>query len=727
MLRKEGDRLALQLRVDTAERLAYLKRRIGALAAESVMSGMSFVLVMGCLLFTLVQWMSVREQAAETASFRFKHDVSALKSAISRQLEKSHAADRNPRSAHHHYDLMRWLRRQSDLPIRVRLYDAERAAPENLIFDSHPAADRDEWGGGALLAEEKRLVSGEVVFVHFSTLPPMPGAAARGELSFAFASGFPVMLIFLAVLGATMRAGKGARVLAKRIDDESAARHEVEQYLSTTSSELSALVKASPHAIVMEGTQGEFLVWNQAAERLFGWTEAEAKRFSPTLLPPGVEESYRLQLIEAEWSESQLRVQTVCQCRDGQFVPVELSAAPVHNTRGVQLGTVMYFVDITERLRVEEDMRRSEQRYRSLAAAMTELEWRADAQGRFMQPQESWAAYTGQERDKYQEWGYIEALHEEDREYYLRKWAMHRILEEPFECEVRLWHAESRSYRYVLSRCVPIGEPGGRVREWVGTISDIDDRKRAEDRLQELNSELESRVQRRTLELQHTVRELEAFSGAVSHDLYAPLTVIDGFSAALEADFGAGLPSEAKRHLERIRRSVGRMRQIIEDLLKLARLSNETLTPAEVDLAKVARGIVSGLKEADPAREIEVVIPNSLPARADSHLIRIVLENLIGNAWKYTGRTPKPKVEIGIERQDGRDVFYVRDNGAGFDMAYAGRLFEPFQRLHFEDEFPGNGIGLTTVHRIIQRHHGRIWAEAAVDRGATFYFTLGER
>lgn len=723
MLTNEADVLTFQLRLDAVDRLAYLKRRIGALAAESVMGGMSCVLMLSCLMFTLVQWKSLREEANEAASYRFNYEVSALKEGIARQLSNA-AGDPDARSPRHQQSLLRWIREQQDLPVRIRLYDVDQGPAETPFFDSH-RTQRPAALTGGLMAEDRRLIGGHLVMMQFSTLPNAQPEAGRSELSISAASGFPVVLVLIIVFGATLRARSHARELVRRIGEESAARANVEEDLAATNDELKALVMACPHAIVVEGMNGEFRVWNQAAEKLFGWSEIEARRTQPKLLAKGAEEPYRLGLLEASWNDTKLQMHTVCQRRGGEFVPVELSAAAVHDGAACQIGTIMCFVDLTERRMVEDGMRRIEQRYRSLAAAMTEVEWHADGLGRFMQEQESWAAYTGQPHELHREWGYVEALHADDRTAYKRKWVTHRLLAEPFECEVRLWHAETERYRYVLSRCVPVLEADGQVREWVGTVSDIDDRKRAEERLHDLNNQLESRVKERTQDLQKVVSQLEAFTGAVSHDLRGPLKTIDGYSATMLDDFGATLPETGKKDLERIRRAVSRMQQIIEDLLRLSRLTQHALVPVNVDLADIGQSVVGSLRDAEPARQVEVVIPAGLRAQADPLLIRIALENLIGNAWKFTRHTAQARIELGVQAIEGKQTFFIRDNGAGFDMQYADRLFSAFHRLHSDAEFPGIGIGLTTVQRIVERHGGRVWAEAVVDQGATFYFTVG--
>jgi two-component system NtrC family sensor kinase len=218
--------------------------------------------------------------------------------------------------------------------------------------------------------------------------------------------------------------------------------------------------------------------------------------------------------------------------------------------------------------------------------------------------------------------------------------------------------------------------------------------------------------------------ELEAFSYSVSHDLRAPLRSIDGFSKLLLVDYADKLDAKGQDYLHLVRESAQRMGELIDDLLLLSRVGRADLSRDQIDLSEIARGVSEELKKKDPDRHVKWCIEDQLLVEADSGLMRVAFDNLLGNSWKFTAKVSAPRIEVGTDQQEGVAVFFVRDNGAGFSMEYAEKLFNPFQRLHAESEFEGTGIGLATVHRIIDRHGGRIWADSAVDHGATFYFTI---
>jgi PAS domain S-box-containing protein len=270
----------------------------------------------------------------------------------------------------------------------------------------------------------------------------------------------------------------------------------------------------------------------------------------------------------------------------------------------------------------------------------------------------------------------------------------------------------------------PLRTAQGTLRGFAKVTRDLTERHRAEEAIRRLAAELEQRVAQRTQELEAANEELEAFSYSVSHDLRTPLRAIDGFSKVLLSRYAQSLDSQGQHYLERVRAGTQRMGQLIDDLLHLSRLSRADLQPGPVDLAELARQVLEQLREREPERRVDVALPERLPALGDARLLRVVLENLLQNAWKFTSKQPDAQISVGAQEQDGQTVYFVRDNGAGFDMAYAGKLFGPFQRLHDSSEFEGTGIGLATVQRIVHRHGGRAWARSAPGQGTTLFFTL---
>jgi len=396
--------------------------------------------------------------------------------------------------------------------------------------------------------------------------------------------------------------------------------------------------------------------------------------------------------------------------------------------------TVGGVVDITERREAEEALRRSELNYRTLFETMSQGVVTQDRSGAIVDANPAAQEILGLSLEQMQGRTSMDP-------HWRTVWPNGRDLpgdEHPAmvslrtnrpvrEVTIGVVRPGEPDHRWILVSAIPRVRPGEtEPYEVTATFTDITEIKRAGEQIQRLNAELEQRVRERTAQLETTVRELESFSYSVSHDLRAPLRGIDGFSQALLEDFGDRLDETGRGYLQRVRASTQRMGHLIDDLLKLSRVTRTSLTPHVVDLSKLAQHALRQLAEEHPGHRPLTTVQPGPTVNGDPGLLLVALENLLGNAWKYSSRRADAHIEFGHLRRDGETIFFVRDNGVGFDMKYASKLFGAFQRLHHQKEFEGTGIGLATVERIISRHGGRVWPEAEVDKGATFYFTIGQ-
>lgn len=366
--------------------------------------------------------------------------------------------------------------------------------------------------------------------------------------------------------------------------------------------------------------------------------------------------------------------------------------------------------DITDRRATEEALRLSESSYRQLVDSIPQVAWLQAPDGRVEYLNYRYFEVTGQTHFGGDAMDWQSVIHPADWPLIEHSYLSAFDAPRPWEAEMRIRTAEG-TYRWFFTRIVPVKNASGETVRWFGTSTDIHTRKSVEE-------ELERRVQERTRELTRAYDEMEAFNYSVSHDLRAPARAINFACNVLLSEFGTSLPTEAQGELERAMTAASRMGRLIDELLQYSRLQRREVVRAPVDLSVLARMVWEELNT--PPAAVLYVEPD-LRDVADPSLIRVVLQNLIENAAKFSSRVAQPCVEFGRDA-DGR--YFVRDNGAGYDPAYAEKLFLPFQRLHRSDEFPGTGIGLANVRRILERHGGRIWSSGAPGTGATFWFTL---
>jgi PAS domain S-box-containing protein len=316
----------------------------------------------------------------------------------------------------------------------------------------------------------------------------------------------------------------------------------------------------------------------------------------------------------------------------------------------------------------------------------------------------AWYELVGGQPEDWLGNGWLSRVHPDDVPEVLARWKHSRRTLEPFTGTRRV-RARDDSWHTLAFHAAPVLDEHGEVAFWVGIDSDVTQFKAIEEALRASN------------------QELEAFSYSVSHDLRAPLGAIDGFSKALAQKLQGQADEKSQHYLARIQAGVSKMEQLIDALLGLSRVARGPLERRPVDLSAIARETLEGLHMQDAGRSVDTHVQEGLVVPGDAQLLRVAMQNLLGNAWKFTSRTEGARIEVGHDAAAG--AFYVRDNGVGFDMAYADKLFSAFQRLHTDTEFPGTGIGLATVRRIVARHQGRVWAESQPGQGTTFYFTLG--
>ncbi|MBZ0133187.1 MAG: PAS domain S-box protein [Rhodocyclaceae bacterium] len=503
----------------------------------------------------------------------------------------------------------------------------------------------------------------------------------------------------------------------ERLGAEAALRSTGERFASVFST------SPTPIAITVMA-EGRFEDVNPAFEKTFGWSRNEL--LGRSAIDIGIWQSPA----ERERWVAELRTnhrtrdfETVHLTKTGEPLTILLSAETIER-EGV-LHIIAFARDETQRRRAEEAKRAALERFEAIFQHAPNVAIQGfDARGTIMHWNRASETLYGIPSDEAIGRPLQELLHTPDtvREF---ESVVADICASGMPSAPGEWPIPLRDGReiWVLSTMFPVFSEG-MVAEIFCMDVDITDLKLANESVRRLNVELEARVAARTAELARLNKELEAFSYSVSHDLRAPLRSIEGFGRLLELDCADLLDATGRDYVSRMCRSAKRLAQLIDDLLDLTRIDRAEIRPVQLDLSTLAGEIVEELRQGAPERRVRIAIAPGLQAQGDPQLLRIALQNLLENAWKYSGRTAESRIEFGCEDSSGERVYYVQDNGAGFDMAYADKLFVPFQRLHSPHEFEGTGVGLASVSRVIKRHHGRIWAEAAPGQGATFFFTL---
>jgi PAS domain S-box-containing protein len=459
-------------------------------------------------------------------------------------------------------------------------------------------------------------------------------------------------------------------------------------------------------------------IWGRSCDSLY----ADPNSFQEAMHPEDRERALRE--LRPQGADKAFDVEYRIVRPDGAVRSIRSRGYPIRDDAGNIYRIAGIAEDVTEKRSTESELRESERRFKAMLANVDLVAVMLDREARITYCNDYLLRLTG--------WSLEEVQGRDFLELFIRSEAapLREAFAQLLTDDSRSWHNENEivtragEKRLIQWNNTVLRSPSGDV---VGTASvgkDITLRKRAEQQVRHLNADLERRVAERTAELQSANLELEAFDYSISHDLRAPLNRIQGFSAALLEDGGAGLGPQAKDFVQRIQGAGREMSHLIDDLLELSLVTRGDLERTEVDLTAIAHFVFEALAKTQPGRNVEVVVAPGLTARADPGLARIVLENLLENAWKFTAQRPDARIEFLVREIGGERTFMVKDNGAGFEAAFAARLFDPFRRQHAQSEFSGTGIGLATVQRIVRRHGGRVWAEGAVGQGATLYFTL---
>lgn len=505
-----------------------------------------------------------------------------------------------------------------------------------------------------------------------------------------------------------------------------------EEALRESEERLSGILDNMGNVVYLKDLDGRHILVNRQFETVAGKKREEVYgKTNYDLFPKELSDIYSANDREALKSEEPMQFVESIPQSDGVHTYISIKF-PIRDTRGNAYAVCGVSTDITQLKRVEEALRRSEASLEKAQRIAHIGNWDFDiAENIFYRSDEVFRIF-GRSREELKTYNdLISAIHPLDRGWMEKSFKEAVYGNKPYSLDARIIRGDGAE-RIVHIQGELVLDEAGRPAGMSGTIQDITERKRAEDAIWKLNLELEKRVEERTVELKKANkdleaanRELESFSYTVAHDLRTPLRLIDGFGRMLFKKQKERLDEGGRENLERIIEAALRMDKLIDYILNLSYVTRAEINLQTVDLSEMAASVINDLRVAQPGREAEFRLEAGLRARGDEKFLRIVLENLLGNAWKFTGRVPEPVIEFGRAGQEnGMSVFFVRDNGAGFDTKYLDKVFEAFERLHSKEEYPGTGVGLATVRRIINRHGGRVWAESEPGKGATFYFTI---